>query len=54
MDARVQAAGNYPFPFGVEVGAVLQSYAGSLRYDHVAAGGEPVPGRPGEQRRPSC
>jgi len=26
-----KAAGNYPFPYGVEVGAVLQSYAGSAR-----------------------
>jgi hypothetical protein len=26
-----KAAGNYPFPMGIEVGAVLQSYAGSAR-----------------------
>jgi hypothetical protein len=26
-----KAAGNYPLPYGVEVGAVLQSYAGSAR-----------------------
>ncbi len=26
-----KAAGNYPFPYGVEVGVVLQSYAGSQR-----------------------
>ena len=26
-----KAAGSYPFPYGVEVGAVLQSYAGSPR-----------------------
>jgi hypothetical protein len=39
-----KAAGNYPFPLGVEAGAVLQSYAGSARFVTWAPAASVFPG----------
>jgi hypothetical protein len=39
-----KAAGNYPMPYGVEVGAVLQSYAGSARTISWAPAASAFPG----------
>ena len=46
-------SGSYPLPYGVDFGAVLQAYPGAATDDHLAAAGEPVPGRPDQLARRS-